>query len=103
MAQSEDRLMDLFSQVLIFLIFAGSVGYVVQPLLRRTVPPLPQEEDLEALKLKKRVIYRQIKELEMDFEVGNLNREDYVEARNRLKREVAEVIRQIKARTRSRQ
>ena len=55
------------------------------------------ETNLVSLKRKKRLLYRQIKELEMEFDMGNVNDSDYQNSRNALKQEVSSVIAQIKS------
>ena len=90
-------MMDLMDLFFIFLIFVGLVGFIIQPLFKRSVSIPAESDELELLKLKKRIIYRQIKELEMDYEIGNLNQDDYLLTRNELKREVAKVIKKIKS------
>ncbi|MBT4148794.1 MAG: hypothetical protein HOE46_00300 [Candidatus Marinimicrobia bacterium] len=53
--------------------------------------------DLSSLKRKKRLLYRQIKELEMEFDIGNINQKDLETSRKELKVEVSEVITKINA------
>lgn len=78
-------------------VFMGLVWFVVQPLfMSRGEVPASKEEDLEALQRKKLLLYRQIKELEMEYEIGNLEQGDYQQAREDLKREVSQVMGQIK-------
>ena len=43
------------------------------------------------------MIYRQIKELEMEHDIGNINDKDFTEMRDELKKEVSELISQIKS------
>ena len=47
---------------------------------------------MDILRLRKTVIYRQIKEAEMEFEMGSLSKEDYERTRNQLKEEVSQKI-----------
>lgn len=72
------------------------VGFIIQPLLLKKVDR-PDDEDitLETLKLRKKVIYKQIKEAEMEYEMGNLSEEDYIRTRNSLKEEASSVIKTI--------
>ena len=39
----------------------------------------------------------QIKELEMDYEIGTLNKDDFIEQRNQLKRDVSNLLQKIKS------
>ena len=52
--------------------------------------------DKETLKRKKILLYRQIKELEMEFDIGNLNQEDFLLRRSEIKAEVSEIITSLK-------
>ena len=45
---------------------------------------------------KKIVLYRQIKELEMEYDIGNLDKEDFINRRSELKTEVSEIITELK-------
>ena len=56
-----------------------------------------KSDDQKSLKRKKVIIYRQIKELEMEYDIGNINDKDFTEMRDELKKEVSELISQIKS------
>ncbi|MBT4155334.1 MAG: hypothetical protein HOE56_06895 [Candidatus Marinimicrobia bacterium] len=45
---------------------------------------------------KKTLLLRQIKELDMDHHIGNISDEDYAINRQLLKREISEIISEIK-------
>jgi hypothetical protein len=78
-------------------VFVGLAWFVVQPLFEASREiPSSKEEDLDALQRRKLLLYRQIKELEMEYEIGNLDQSDYQQAREELKKEVSQVIGQIK-------
>ena len=47
------------------------------------------------MKRKKIILYRQIKELEMEFDIGNINEDDFQATRTELKQEVSAVIAQL--------
>ena len=53
--------------------------------------------DVAELKRKKLLIYRQIKELEMEYDIGNINENDFISGRATLKKEVSEVIAELKS------
>ncbi|MDP6340207.1 MAG: c-type cytochrome biogenesis protein CcmI [Candidatus Marinimicrobia bacterium] len=79
----------------ILILFILPVIFVLQPLF---LPNLGKQEnpmDDKALKRKKLLIYRQIKELEMEFDMGNINEADYHATRKELKQEVSKVISQL--------
>ena len=84
-----------YSLVLIFFILP--IIFVLQPLFLAKITKGKDETTLVSLKRKKRLLYRQIKELEMEFDMGNVNDIDYQNSRNGLKQEVSSVIAQIKS------
>jgi hypothetical protein len=85
--------MDLLNGLIIIAVFAGTVIYSIQPLFRPISEDLKeQDNDLVSLKIRKRTLYRSIKELEMDYEVGKLSEEDFDKSRLEFKREISEII-----------
>ncbi len=80
----------------IFLIFLLPVLFVVKPLFYPTLDSQNESEiNRDELLRRKLVLYRQIKELDMEREMGNVNEEDYISNRMELKREVSDIITQI--------
>ena len=58
----------------------------------------PADEDVsQALLRQKMMLMDQIKELEMDFEVGNMDEKDYKEQRNALKRDISSLLERMKS------
>jgi len=86
---------------MIFCVFIGSIIYVVLPLFDQELEPLKNVNDLDSLQIRKRIIYRDIKELEMDFELGKIDDTDFKNTRSELKQEVAGVIAELKKLTNS--
>ncbi len=87
----------IFQYIVMSVVFVGLAWFVVQPLFEASREiPSSKEEDLDALQRRKLLLYRQIKELEMEYEIGNLDQSDYQQAREELKKEVSQVIGQIK-------
>ena len=78
------------------IIFAAPLIYSLQPLLLYRINVVSKPYDKEILKRKKILLYRQIKELEMEFDIGNLNKEDFLLRRSEIKAEVSEIITRIK-------
>lgn len=78
------------------IIFAAPLIYSLQPLLLSRINVVSKPYDKEILKRKKILLYRQIKELEMEFDIGNLNKEDFLLRRTEIKAEVSEIITRIK-------
>ena len=57
---------------LIFIPFALSILYVIEPLFMSKLANSYESEDQKSLKRKKTMLYRQIKELEMEYDIGNI-------------------------------
>ena len=82
---------------LIFISFILSMIYAIEPLFMSKLVNINKSDDQKSLKRKKVMIYRQIKELEMEHDIGNINDKDFTEMRDELKKEVSELISQIKS------
>ena len=77
---------------LIFISFVLSMIYAIEPLFMSKLVNINKSDDQKSLKRKKVMIYRQIKELEMEYEIGNINDEDFDSNRALLKQEVSAII-----------
>lgn len=89
----------MFGLFMIVLTFFLVGTFVIQPLLQKPMSAPPRKDaSSDALVLRKQVVYRQIKEAEMEFEMGNLSREDYESTRNQLKQEAAQILAQLRKR-----
>ena len=77
---------------LILIFFVVAVIFVLQPLFLSDLGKIVVELDKNVLKRKKLLLYRQIKELEMENEIGNINDEDFDSNRALLKQEVSAII-----------
>ena len=82
---------------LIFISFVLSMIYAIEPLFMSKLVNINKSDDQKSLKRKKVMIYRQIKELEMEYDIGNISDKDFTEMRDELKKEVSELISQIKS------
>ena len=82
---------------LIFISFVLSMIYAIEPLFMSKLVNINKSDDQKSLKRKKVMIYRQIKELEMEYDIGNINDKDFSEMRYDLKKEFSELISQIKS------
>jgi len=82
---------------LIFISFVLSMIYAIEPLFMSKLVNINKSDDQKSLKRKKVMIYRQIKELEMEYDIGNINDKDFTQMRDELKKEVSELISQIKS------
>jgi hypothetical protein len=84
----------------IFLMALGLVVFVGEPLVRKTRSqglPDVQEPESERLTLQKEVLYTAIRDLDFDFHMHKVDRQDYTELRQQLEREAVQVLRQIDA------
>ena len=79
----------------IFFFTIISVFYVIQPLFLEKVK-YSVDETILSLKREKTILYRSIKELEMEFDIGNLNKDDFLLRRSEIKAEVSEIIASLK-------
>ena len=79
-----------------YIIFILPIIYVIQPFFMQGFGKIVSSESLEILKRKKIILYRQIKELEMEYDIGNLESDDFKNRRAELKSEVSLIIDKIK-------
>ena len=83
----------MISMLVSFLIFCVVAAFVIQPLFLEQVPEIVDTESSSAvLKQRKKILYRQIKELDMDYHLGNIQDEDYRHTRDDLKKEVSAIL-----------
>lgn len=86
----------MFTEFMVVITFVLVVGFIIQPLLFAKVEkPIEEDFTLESLRIRKKVIYKQIKEAEMEYEMGNLSKEDYLQTRDHLKEEASVIIKKI--------
>ena len=79
----------------IFFFTILSTLYVIQPLFLEEVKYSVDETTL-SLKREKIILYRSIKELEMEFDIGNIDKVEYEKRRNFLKNEVSIILNKLK-------
>ena len=79
----------------IFFFTIISVFYVIQPLFLEKVKYSVDETNL-SLKREKTILYRSIKELEMEFDIGNIDKVEFEKRRNLLKNEVSIILKKLK-------
>ncbi|MFQ6607097.1 MAG: hypothetical protein ACE5EE_01025 [Fidelibacterota bacterium] len=84
----------MFAEIMIIVTFVVLVIFIIQPLFSSQVVDIVDEIDSEkqTLLLRKESFYRQIKEAEMEHDMGNLSLEDYKRTRQQLKEEVSQII-----------
>jgi hypothetical protein len=96
LAQKGLRLDFLSDYLFTLIIFTVPLIYSIQPLFLSKIKIVEKTNDKELLKRKKIILYRQIKELEMEYDIGNLNKDDFLLRRSEIKSEVSEIIASIK-------
>lgn len=89
--------MTALTTIVLFLIFAVPVIFAVQPLLGPKVS-IPQDADVsqDSLKRKKQLLYRQIKELELENSLGLIHENEFTYIRQELKKQVSEIIKEMR-------
>ncbi|HEY3176504.1 MAG TPA: hypothetical protein VGK94_12180 [Candidatus Polarisedimenticolia bacterium] len=82
------------------LVLAGATLYILAPLLGWGVSPAFETETAargrqEELLARRRELLGGIKDLDLEFEVGKLTREDYDQIRERLSQQAVEIYREL--------
>ncbi|MBL7013563.1 MAG: hypothetical protein ISR83_04020 [Candidatus Marinimicrobia bacterium] len=85
--------------ILIFIIFISTVWYVIQPMMNPPISNPFDDDNIDAHTRQKMILMDQIKELEMDYEIGTLNKDDFIQQRNQLKRDISTLLQKIKSQT----
>ena len=81
---------------LAIVVFGLAVAFVVtRPLLRRAEREGPDEARREALEAAKEAKYREIRDAELDHQMGKLSDEDYRTTDRELRRQAIEILRQL--------
>ena len=86
---------SILSYSFIFFFTILSVLYVIQPLFLEEVK-YSVDETILSLKREKIILYRSIKELEMEFDIGNIDKVEFEKRRNLLKNEVSIILKKLK-------
>jgi len=88
-----DFIKDYFFTLVVFIV---PVIYSIQPLFLPAITMRNTSDNRSALSRKKNILYRQIKELEMEYDIGNLDKQDFLLRRSELKAEVSNVLYKLK-------
>lgn len=79
--------------LLIFLVFGASVVYAAQPLFEPTMTgDIDCQTEISHLEEAKLAVYRQIKQIDIEYELDLLSEEDFLSTRLRLKKEASALI-----------
>ncbi len=87
----------MINLVIIFIMFGIIAFFVVQPLfINQKIHLIDKEAQKNSLEQRKKILYQQIKELEMDYKMGNHDQTDFEKQRTELKQEVSNLIQLLK-------
>tara|TARA_S200000501_G_scaffold190499_1_gene179435 strand:+ start:195 stop:470 length:276 start_codon:yes stop_codon:yes gene_type:complete len=88
--------MDLISFIFLILFFIIISWYLTEPLFDMDLKSEYQNEDNNyELNQRKEILYRQLKELELDHEIDNINENDFIAERQNLKKEVSTILNKL--------
>ncbi|RME45683.1 MAG: zinc ribbon domain-containing protein [Caldilineae bacterium] len=91
--------MDTFSLIAIAVLVLATLWWVLNPLWQRADRPAEQPieplYDLAELETRRDILYRAIKDLELDFEAGKIAESDYQQVRLKFMQQAAEVLKQM--------
>jgi len=88
--------MDLISFIFLILFFIIISWYLTEPLFDMDLKTEYQNEDNNyELNQRKEILYRQLKELELDHEIDNINEDDFIVERQNLKKEVSTILNKL--------
>ncbi len=83
----------MISSIIMFIVFVAVLFFIIQPLfLDGNIVFEDTQESRETLLQSKKILYRLIKELDMDYQLGNVQEEDYIRSRNNYKKEVSDIL-----------
>lgn len=83
----------MIGSVVIILVFILVTVYIMQPLLlEKDITIEDTHNTKESFLQRKKILYRQIKELDLDYQLGNVLEQDYINSRNDLKKEVSDIL-----------
>lgn len=88
--------MDLISFVFLVLFFVMISWYLIEPLFNnREGNEYYNEGNDSELNQRKEILYRQLKELELDRKINNIAEKDYIIERQNLKKEVSIILNEL--------
>ena len=86
-----------FSMLMLFCLFSLVFLYSIWPLFTITIfNPSNSQDKLDALERRKSILYREIQYIDAEYDIGNLNKEDYNLTRTELVQETSDIIAEIK-------
>ena len=86
-----------FSMLMLFCLFSLVFLYSIWPLFKGIIfNPSNRQDTLDALERRKTILYREIQYIDAEYDIGNLNKEDYNLTRTELVQETSDIIAEIK-------
>ena len=86
-----------FSMLMLFYLFSLVFLYSIWPLFKGIIfNPSNSQDTLDALERRKTILYREIQYIDAEYDIGNLNKEDYNLTRTELVQETSDIIAEIK-------
>ena len=86
-----------FSMLMLFCLFSLVFLYSIWPLFKGVIfNPSNSQDKLDALERRKSLLYREIQYIDAEYDIGNLNKEDYNLTRTELVQETSDIIAEIK-------
>ena len=86
-----------FSMLMLFSLFSLVFLYSIWPLFKGIIfNPSNSQDTLDALERRKTILYREIQYIDAEYDIGNLNKEDYNLTRTELVQETSDIIAEIK-------
>ena len=83
----------MIGSVVIIFIFILVIVYIMQPLLLEEDITIEDTQNTkDSFLQRKKILYRQITELDLDYQLGNVLEQDYINSRNELKKEVSDIL-----------
>ncbi|MCH7762141.1 MAG: hypothetical protein IIB95_00190 [Candidatus Marinimicrobia bacterium] len=83
----------MMASVVIILVFILVTVYIMQPLLLEEDITIEDTQNTkDSFLQRKKILYRQITELDLDYQLGNVLEQDYINSRNELKKEVSDIL-----------
>ncbi|MFL3044574.1 MAG: hypothetical protein ACJZ1S_02115 [Candidatus Neomarinimicrobiota bacterium] len=86
-----------FSMLMLFFLFLVVFLYSIWPLFKEIkFNPSNSQDTLDALDRRKSILYREIQYIDAEYDIGNLDKDDYNLTRIELVQETSDIIAKIK-------
>ena len=82
-------------EITVFIIFVFSIFFVIYPLFLENSKTIVSSDKIKSLLTEKELLYKQIKELEMDYDLGNISKIDFKNTRIQIKKEISTIFEKV--------